>query len=496
MEKNLPLDLTIDQVIDKGSLGLGTLRLLIGPSLLIALEGCQVIIMSVVGLILKCEWNISTFYVALLQSVVFLGMGIGGLLASRPTDKYGRKPVMIVGITGIMIAGTVSGFSVNYWQLFISTFFSGAFVGVSCGPATAYVCEVSPTKFRALIMTIINMAWGVGSVIAISVAFFTLPYANLYWQGFIIISTLVFLPVLPLIVLSPESPRYTASQGKTNAAEAVLKTLLKQNNKPCEFTLVHDGKVTPDNLITTSLALDREISDEDSPLIKGKMSYLRPMVLICTASMCGIYTLYATGFSNPRFLNEEYCGFNNHTDLNHTSVTTYQPTNDQHQPTYQPTNHHDQCTFSTRVLRDLILVTLLDPVGPVLCSFVANCLGRKRTLYLFNLLTILVCSIMHVCVTRGMLVFELMIMKGLGNIVNWLPFLIACEYFPTHIRGRVMSFIFGIGKCGSVTAIVMTQFLYNYSPRLFIGSIQIAQAIGICMAFLLKKETNGMPLDG
>lgn len=488
MEKGLP-QLTIDQVIDKGSLGLGTLRLLLGPSLLIALEGCQVIIMSVVGLILKCEWKISTFYVALLESVVFLGMGIGGLIASRPTDTYGRRPVMIVGIAGIMVSGTISGFSQGYWQLFVSTFFSGCFVGVSCGPAASYVCEVSPTRFRALTMTIINVAWGTGSVIAISVAFFTLPYAQLYWQGFIILSTLMFLPVLPLIILSPESPRYTASQGKLAEAEAVLKTLLKQNNIPCEFTLVNDKSVAPEDLFATSLALDREDSDEGEPLVPGDVSYLRPMVLICTMSMCGIYTLYATGFSNPRFLNEEYCGFNTHT-INNTAVTAI----DYSYKDHHVTNHHDECTFPTSVLRDLILVTLLDPVGPVLCSFVANALGRKRTLYLFNFVTILVCCVMHLCVTRGMLVFELMIMKGLGNIVNWLPFLIACEYFPTKIRGRVMGLIFGIGKSAAVTAIVMTQFLYDYSPRAFIGSIQVVQALGICMALLLKKETNGKPI--
>ena len=71
-EKSAEQDETDDGVemndaIEKVGAGCGTFLYSLGPFLMFALEGGEVIVLSIVGLMVKCEWNLSTFWVAVLQ---------------------------------------------------------------------------------------------------------------------------------------------------------------------------------------------------------------------------------------------------------------------------------------------------------------------------------------------------------------------------------------------------------------------------------------------
>ena len=57
----------MNEAIEKVGAGCGTFLYSLGPFLMFALEGGEVIVLSIVGLMVKCEWNLSTFWVAVLQ---------------------------------------------------------------------------------------------------------------------------------------------------------------------------------------------------------------------------------------------------------------------------------------------------------------------------------------------------------------------------------------------------------------------------------------------
>ena len=57
----------MNEAIERAGAGCGTLLYSLGPFLMFALEGGEVIVLSIVGLMVKCEWNLSTFWVAVLQ---------------------------------------------------------------------------------------------------------------------------------------------------------------------------------------------------------------------------------------------------------------------------------------------------------------------------------------------------------------------------------------------------------------------------------------------
>ena len=60
-------ELDINAAIETAGFGCGTILYSLGPFLLFCLEGGEIIVLSIVGIMLRCEWNLTTFWVAALQ---------------------------------------------------------------------------------------------------------------------------------------------------------------------------------------------------------------------------------------------------------------------------------------------------------------------------------------------------------------------------------------------------------------------------------------------
>ena len=65
-------EVDINETIERAGFGCGTILYCLGPFLLYCLEGGEVIVLSIVGIMLRCEWNLSTFWVAALQVILVL----------------------------------------------------------------------------------------------------------------------------------------------------------------------------------------------------------------------------------------------------------------------------------------------------------------------------------------------------------------------------------------------------------------------------------------
>ena len=59
--------LEINEAIETAGAGLGTMLHVLGPFLLFCLEGGMTVVMTLVGGMVKCEWDLSAFLVTLLQ---------------------------------------------------------------------------------------------------------------------------------------------------------------------------------------------------------------------------------------------------------------------------------------------------------------------------------------------------------------------------------------------------------------------------------------------
>jgi MFS family permease len=111
---------------------------------------------------------------------------------ARLSDRYGRKPLMIVGLAGFMVSMAACGVVVlaglRHWaqpmSIFVMLLFARALFGLfgaASNPATqAYVAERTPAEQRTQSMSTLAGAFGLGTVIGPFVApLFVLPFVGL-----------------------------------------------------------------------------------------------------------------------------------------------------------------------------------------------------------------------------------------------------------------------------------------------------------------------------
>ena len=80
------------------------------------------------------------------------------------SDKYGRKPVLVLSKLGTVVAYIVLAFSKSYWMFLFARLLDG-FTGGNIAVARAYIADVTTEKNRSKGMAIIGMSFGFGFII-------------------------------------------------------------------------------------------------------------------------------------------------------------------------------------------------------------------------------------------------------------------------------------------------------------------------------------------
>ena len=95
-----------------------------------------------------------TFVFALFQ---FICMPIVGGLS----DRYGRRPIMLLSLFGLGVDYFIMGFAPTVAFLFLGRIIAGAF-GATFSTANAYIADISPPETRAQNFGLVGAAFGVG----------------------------------------------------------------------------------------------------------------------------------------------------------------------------------------------------------------------------------------------------------------------------------------------------------------------------------------------
>jgi MFS family permease len=91
------------------------------------------------------------------------------------SDRYGRRPVLVLSLCGSVVAWTVFGLAGSLAVLFLSRGLAGA-MGGNIATAQAYVADVTPPEERAKALGFLGAAFGLGFIVGPGVsAGLTLP---------------------------------------------------------------------------------------------------------------------------------------------------------------------------------------------------------------------------------------------------------------------------------------------------------------------------------
>ncbi|XP_066336646.1 protein ZINC INDUCED FACILITATOR-LIKE 1-like isoform X1 [Miscanthus floridulus] len=104
------------------------------------------------------------FYAGFVGASFMFGRCLTSTAWGIAADRIGRKPVVVFGISSVVVFNTLFGLSVNYWMAIATRFLLGALNGL-LGPIKAYAIEVCRPEHEALALSLVSTAWGIGLII-------------------------------------------------------------------------------------------------------------------------------------------------------------------------------------------------------------------------------------------------------------------------------------------------------------------------------------------
>ncbi|HMN67204.1 MAG TPA: MFS transporter [Bdellovibrionales bacterium] len=105
----------------------------------------------------------SPLEVGLLMSVYSLMQFLFSPLWGQASDRFGRRPVILISLLGAAIAHASFGLATSLWGLILARAFAGAFGG-NISAAMAYIADITAEKDRSKGMGLIGAAFGLGFI--------------------------------------------------------------------------------------------------------------------------------------------------------------------------------------------------------------------------------------------------------------------------------------------------------------------------------------------
>lgn len=218
---------------------------------------------------LRQAFTLSDNLLGFTVSSALMGTMVGALAVGRPTDWYGRKPVLTVLAIVFLISAVGCALAWNWPALLCFRFLGGIAVGASSVVCPMYITEIAPAKWRGFLVGVSQLNIVAGILLAYLSNYLIARFCGgenpVAWRWMFSAMALPALAFLVTVLMIPESPRWLVKKKRTAEAEAVLK----------QFG--HDDPVGASREIQASLTDDT--AGAGDRLFQRK--YLKPLLLVC-----------------------------------------------------------------------------------------------------------------------------------------------------------------------------------------------------------------------
>ncbi|KAI8994334.1 general substrate transporter [Gaertneriomyces semiglobifer] len=199
------------------------------------LAGYDAGIVSGATLYIMETFNLTDSQISLVVSAVVGGAIIGGLGSSIASDKWGRRPVILIASVIFVFGALMMGLAASWVWLVLGRLVAGAAVGLAGGAIPVYLTEMAPTHIR-------------GSLVSVNVFFITLgqfvSYLTAYalsdagannWRWMLGLSGVPAVVMAIGMVFLPESPRFLVHRGQNQEALRVLRCVRPESTSEEEL---------------------------------------------------------------------------------------------------------------------------------------------------------------------------------------------------------------------------------------------------------------------
>jgi MFS transporter, putative metabolite transport protein len=406
------------------------------------LDGYIIGIIAVALSVMQLQFEMSLTVMGLIGTATLAGMFIGGVIGGYLTDLVGRKKMFIIDLSVMALASILQFFITDPTQLIILRFILGVAVGADYPIAGTLMAEFSPKKNRGALLGGIVGLWYIGYAISFLIGYFLMSAGDTSWRWMLMSSAVPAILLLIARFNMPESPRWLASKGREQEANAIV------------HKIFGDGVV---------MSKEPEAMEKTSFRDMFRNGYGKWIIFVSVFWSLQVIPTFGIGTYIPEILGQ--FGF----------------------------------ADGNREYLGSAVINIVYLAGLIPALYCVEKFGRRPTLiwpFLVSSITLFVLGFNSGANMSFAFILILFIIYGTFNtgmgIHQWLY---PNELFPTHIRGTAMGFTTGISRIAStIGTFFFPSFLANYGLEATMYVCGALFFIGFLVSIFMAPETKNMSL--
>ncbi|NWV54367.1 SVOP protein, partial [Daphoenositta chrysoptera] len=193
-------------------------------------EAMEIMLIAVVSPLIRCEWQLQDWQVALVTTMVFFGYMVFSIVLGLLADRYGRWKILLLSFLWAAYFSLLTSFAPSYiWFVFLRAVVGGGVSGHAQGREENKQI-IAMSSCSKPFLSLGKVFWLAGSLLIIGLASVVNP--TIGWRWLIRIASIPGILLILVFKLIPESARYDVSTGNTAAALATLQRIARVNGVP------------------------------------------------------------------------------------------------------------------------------------------------------------------------------------------------------------------------------------------------------------------------
>lgn len=354
---------------------------------------------------------------SLFLSLTFAGLAIGAAFAGWLSDRIGRGFAFQFNLALFAVLALAAAFAPNMETLIALRFLMSIGMGAEYVICYGMITEFIPRARRGRYLGFLGIFAGLGVSLSSLVGYIVIP--TFTWRGMFVIGGVGALIAWWLRRNMPESPRWLESRGRYEEAEAVMRRIEEQNGTP-----ILDTKSAA-NPARESEEYEEKADWVPITALFGRAVIRRTLMALTLTIVCLFGSYIITGWM-PTFFVE------------------------------QGMDVKKSLGFNAAIMSGYI-------VGPLLCVFITDRLGRRNTIAMFGTLAAVFAAIYPFMSSPATIIPVGFILVAMAASFLTLSLGTVPEFFPTAFRFRGGGITQTVGRVGLIFSPFMVLWLYtNY----------------------------------
>ncbi|XP_076672648.1 synaptic vesicle glycoprotein 2C [Andrena cerasifolii] len=478
--------------------------------------GCQNGINAYILPSAECDLKLTSEQKGLLNVSFLVGGVISALLWGVFADAYGRRYILLLTLMCDSILSFGGSLSQSFKVLLLFRGLSGFFIGAPGSLVYTYLGEFHAERQRVKAICYVGFFWTISWLILPGLAWIIIPLPiSLQFNGMMFNSWRLFLavigvPTLLVTVLAtryPESPKFLASQGRTEEALAILRKIYAINTGRNEDEYPVKILLCDDTANINSGKRNFSASGVLTELLKNIWQQMRSLAsppllkyaLLCwTIYFANMFGYYGFGLWLPELFNrfETYhnlhpnrtvsvCRLMRETKLQNAIASSQKFLIDSSSVVKECNPNMDEMVFINS-----LTINAFCLLGNIASGYLANRVGR-RTIPVTTMLLAGVCGFGIYFVRSSLQILMVTCVFSLTIVTaNFVIGSVVVDIFPTHVGAVAICMMTFFGRLGAIASNLVFGMLLDINcgvPIFLVGSVVI---VGGLLALVLPRKKS------